>query len=59
MSEGGGEGLDALIVRDASREDLGFMQRMLYEAVNRPGTTGRHSRTAWKNHGTGAIGSDG
>ena len=34
----GGQGLDALIIRDASRADLGFMQRMLYEAANRPGT---------------------
>jgi ribosomal protein S18 acetylase RimI-like enzyme len=31
------DGLDALIVRDANRDDLGFMQRMLYEAANRPG----------------------
>jgi hypothetical protein len=30
--------LDALIVRDATRDDLGFVQRMLYEAANRPGT---------------------
>jgi ribosomal protein S18 acetylase RimI-like enzyme len=33
----GAAGLDALIVRDATRDDLGFVQRMLYEAVNRPG----------------------
>jgi ribosomal protein S18 acetylase RimI-like enzyme len=33
----GGQGLDALIIRDASPADLGFMQRMLYEAANRPG----------------------
>jgi hypothetical protein len=32
-----GAGLDALIVRDATRDDLGFMQRMLYQAANRPG----------------------
>jgi hypothetical protein len=37
MSEGGDEGLDALIVRYASQDDLVFMQRMLYEAVNRTG----------------------
>jgi ribosomal protein S18 acetylase RimI-like enzyme len=37
MSEGGGEGLDALIVRGARQDDLAFMQRMLYEAANRPG----------------------
>ena len=34
----GDEGLDALIVRDGSGEDLAFMRRMLYEAVNRPGS---------------------
>jgi hypothetical protein len=34
----GGEGLGALIIRDASPVDLGFVQRMLYEAANRPGT---------------------
>jgi ribosomal protein S18 acetylase RimI-like enzyme len=34
----GGDGLDALIVRDARPDDRGFVQRMLYEAVNRPGT---------------------
>jgi hypothetical protein len=34
----GGDGLDALIVRGARPDDLGFVQRMLYEAVNRPGT---------------------
>jgi hypothetical protein len=33
----GSDGLDALIVRDATPDDLGFVQRMLYEAVNRPG----------------------
>jgi hypothetical protein len=33
----GGDGLDALIVRDARPDHLGFVQRMLYEAVNRPG----------------------
>jgi L-amino acid N-acyltransferase len=32
-----GAGLDALIVRDATQDDLGFIQRMLYEAANRPG----------------------
>jgi ribosomal protein S18 acetylase RimI-like enzyme len=37
MSEGGGKGLDALIVRGARQDDLAFMQRMLYEAANRPG----------------------